>query len=80
MAQLIVRNLDDSVKDRLRARAKRNGHSLEQEVRDILDNATQQEQLVPLGTRISRRFAGLGLKQEIPALRGEPARPAKFKI
>lgn len=79
MAQILVRNLEDHVKDRLRARAQRNGHSLEQEVRDILNTATQDDPFVPLGTRIARRFAGLGLKQGIPELRGQSGRPAKFK-
>jgi len=79
LAQLLVRNLDDHVKDRLRARAQRNGHSLEQEVREILNIATNEDLQEPLGTRIARRFAGLGLKHEIPELRGQPARPAIFE-
>ena len=36
MAQLVVRKLDDDVKERLRQRAARNGHSMEEEVRAIL--------------------------------------------
>ena len=39
MAQLIVRNLDDEVKEKLKAQAVRNGRSLEGEVRDILEMA-----------------------------------------
>ena len=34
MAQLVVRNLDDDVKAKLQKRAKRHGHSTEEEVRD----------------------------------------------
>jgi plasmid stability protein len=36
MAQLIVRNLEDDVKHRLQARARRHGRSTEEEVRDVL--------------------------------------------
>lgn len=36
MAQLVVRNLDDEVKERLKQRAEKNGRSLEAEVRYIL--------------------------------------------
>jgi antitoxin FitA len=39
MAQLIVRNLDDAVKEKLRVRAVKNGRSLEGEVRAILETA-----------------------------------------
>ncbi len=41
MGQVIVRNLDDDVIDRLRARAVRNGHSLEQELRNVLAAAVR---------------------------------------
>jgi plasmid stability protein len=40
MAQLLVRNLDDAVVEHLRLRARRRGTSLEQEVRQILTEAT----------------------------------------
>ncbi len=43
MAQLVVRNLDDDVKAKLQRRAKRHGHSTEEEVRDILRNAVKEE-------------------------------------
>jgi plasmid stability protein len=39
MAQLLVRNLPDEVKERLQRRAKSNGRSLEAEVRDVLEKA-----------------------------------------
>ena len=38
MAQMVVRNLEASVKAKLRRRATRRGHSMEQEVRDILES------------------------------------------
>ena len=39
MAQIVVRKLEESVKTRLQRRARRNGRSMEEEVRDILRNA-----------------------------------------
>ena len=79
MAQLVVRNLDDDVKRRLRERAARHGRSMEEEVREILRAATVRDDASPpepLGTRIARRFAGLGLADELPELRGQTARAA----
>ena len=79
MAQLVVRNLDDDVKDRLRRRAALRGRSMEEEVRAILRAAAAQDDPTrppPLGSRISRRFAGLGLSEELRELRGQAARPA----
>lgn len=39
MAQVLVRQLDDKVVDRLKKRAKEHGRSLESEVRTILEEA-----------------------------------------
>jgi len=77
MAQLLVRNLDEEVKERRRAALR--GHSLEAEAREILRAAAEDVGLAPgsgLGTRVARRFAGLGLGAELPELRGKAARPA----
>jgi plasmid stability protein len=41
MAQVIVRNLDDEVVASLKLKAKLKGHSLEQELRDILKRAAE---------------------------------------
>jgi plasmid stability protein len=83
MAQLTVRNLEQGVKTQLQRRAKRHGHSMEEEVRDILRNAVKRkdaEDEVGLGTRIQRRFAGIGFRDgEILEIRGQPARPAIFE-
>ena len=43
MAQLVVRNVENAVKLRLQRRARRNGRSMEEEVREILRNAASQE-------------------------------------
>lgn len=81
MAQLVVRNLDDDVKAKLQQRARRHGRSTEEEVRDILRNAVREEGAprAPLGSRLRARFARIGLDEETPELRGQPARPAEFK-
>ena len=62
MASITVRNLDDGLKRRLRIRAAENGRSMEQEVRDIL-RAALEEQVAPtrnLGTAIHELFKPLG--------------------
>ena len=62
MASITIRRLPESTKRRLRLRAARNGRSMEQEARELLEAA-----LVPteaksgnLGEAIHRRFAALG--------------------
>jgi len=81
MAQLVVRNLEESVKARLQRQANCHGHSMEQEVRDILRNAVRAEERAPapLGSRLRQRFARIGLDEDIPELRGHKARPAAFE-
>ncbi|HEX4959419.1 MAG TPA: toxin-antitoxin system [Thermoanaerobaculia bacterium] len=80
MAQLLVRHLDDDVKAKLQRRARRHGHSTEEEVREILRNAVRDEggTRAPLGSRLAARFAGVGFTEGVPELRGEQARPADF--
>jgi plasmid stability protein len=81
MAQLVVRNLEETVKARLRRRASRHGHSMEEEVRDILRNAVKPEgaAATALGSRIRSRFARIGLHEDIAELRGHKPRPAVFR-
>jgi antitoxin FitA len=81
MAQLVVRNLEESVKTRLQRRANRHGQSMEEEVRDILRNAVRSERsaISPLGSRLRDRFAGVGLDEDIKELRGQKARATVFK-
>jgi antitoxin FitA len=81
MGQLLVRQLDEDVKEKLRRRARRHGRSTEEEVREILRNAVREEGGEPkaLGSRLAARFAGVGLTEEIPELRGQPAQPADFE-
>ena len=74
MAQLLVRNLEDSLNTRLQSRAKRHGHSMEAEVRDILRNALREREKARggLGTEIANMFRGVGLRdgEEIAELHG----------
>jgi antitoxin FitA len=80
MAQLVVRNLEATVKARLQRQATRHGHSMEEEVRDILRNAVRADEgaAVPLGSRLRQRFARIGLDDDIPELRGQKAHPSDF--
>lgn len=80
MAQLVVRDLEDSVKKRLQRRAKSHGHSMEEEVRCILRDAVARDDqhAEPLGTRFARRFIGIGLDQPLTEMRGHMAEPASF--
>ena len=80
MAQLVVRNLEDRVKTRLQRRARRNGRSMEEEVRDILRNAANEPEKAPvgLGTQIANMVRGTGLEFEAKELRGFPVKPASF--
>ena len=70
MAQLVVRRLDDGVKERLKARAKKHGRSLEAEARAILEEAaegwacTKEAHEKGLATRMSERFKGIGFTDE----------------
>ena len=80
MAQIVVRNLDETVKTRLKRSATLHGRSMEEEVRQILNNAARESGKTKqgLGTRIAARFTGIGLTEDIPELRGQRPRPAKF--
>jgi len=77
MAQVIVRNIEEDVKAGLKQRALQHGWSMEEEVRQILRQAVCQTAppRAGLGARIAARFAGTGLTEPLPELRGEAARP-----
>ncbi|MCP9888668.1 plasmid stabilization protein [Cyanobium sp. ATX 6A2] len=72
MAQLLVRNLDLAVKEALRRRALRHGHSMEEEARQILRRAVESDDQPPrsmgLGSRIAALFADAELDQPIAEL------------
>ncbi len=63
MAQLVVRNIENNVKARLQRRARRNGRSMEEEVRDILRAAVHKDEEKSefgLGTEIAALFPKSG--------------------
>jgi len=81
MAQVIVRNLEDDVKAVLKHRANLHGWSMEEEVRQILRRAVNEEPIASaqLGTRIAARFADVGgLAEPLPELRGQSIAPMSF--
>jgi plasmid stability protein len=80
VAQLVVRNIENEVKSRLQRRAMRHGRSMEEEVRDILRNAVNEQKIAAggLGTEIASLFAKVGLEDDIPELRGHKTKPASF--
>lgn len=77
MAQIVVRNIEQDVKDGLKRRAFRHGCSMEEEVRQILRNAltNKGQPDSKLGSRISTRFAGQGLIHELPEFHGQSITP-----
>lgn len=79
MAQLIVSDLADDVRDKLRELARDRGQSLEEMIREILQNiATGQSQpQFGLGTQFAQQFSSTGLEEgeEIPELRGNFIEP-----
>ena len=65
MASITIRNLEESTKRKLKVRAAMHGHSMEQEVREILNDALRkrprrQQTGTDLAEAIRRRFAPLG--------------------
>jgi len=85
MAQILVRNLDEGVKQALKRRAQRHGRSMEEEARLILTRATEaksasaSESSLGLGSRMAALFQGLDLNEPIPTWHGEEATPAHFE-
>ncbi|MEN9861212.1 MAG: hypothetical protein RLZZ515_1694 [Cyanobacteriota bacterium] len=85
MAQILVRNLDEGVKQALKRRAQRHGRSMEEEARLILTRATEakatsgSDASLGLGSRMAALFQGLELNEPIPTWHGEEANPAHFE-
>ena len=76
MASITIRNMDESLKARLRVRAAHHGHSMEEEVRQILRSALTEtpRPATDLAEAIRRRFASLD-GVELPEVIREPLRP-----
>jgi plasmid stability protein len=80
VAALTIRNLEDSLKSRLRLRAAARNRSMEEEARQIL-RAALQESAAPaedLGSRIRARFAALGDIRLALDPREPPNEPPRF--
>ena len=62
MASIIIRNLDEATKRKLKIRAAMNGRSMEQEAREILKRAMAQasKRRANVGERIREIFGRLG--------------------
>ena len=63
MASIVVRGLDDSVKQQLVAQAKEHGRSMEAEVRDILTKATRRPHI---GLALLRAAQETGGVEDLP--------------
>ena len=84
MAMLTVRNISDEVHRALRMRAAHHGHSMEAEVREILESVVSPEGRVKLGSLL----AGMGRQAKLTdkefavfeQVRDKtPARPVSFE-
>ncbi len=81
MASITIRNLDESLKRKLRMRAAQHGRSMEEEARHILRAALVGKARAPgnLYDAIRRRFAPLGgVELDIPP-RGPMREPPHFE-
>ena len=80
MASITIRNIEDTLKLRLRVQAAFHGRSMEDEARDILRSALNREPAAPgnLAASIRTRFARLG-GVELPVVPRDPMRePPSF--
>ncbi len=79
MATLMIRDLDEAVKARLRVRAALNGRSMEAEARAILGAAVAETAARRgLGSRIRGRFADVDDVEVVLPPRTEAPRAADF--
>lgn len=77
MATVTIRNLSEATHRLLKARAKRNGRSLEAEVRQILRDAVAPRPEIKLGSELAalgRKFGGITLNVKRDKRPTEPAR------
>jgi antitoxin FitA len=81
MAQIVVRKLEEGVKTRLQRLARRNGRSMEEEVREILRAAAHEKRKSGegLGTKIAALMKGTGFHFDAPELRGHVLKPPTFE-
>ena len=79
MASLTLRNIDESLKAKLRMSAAENGRSMEEEARQILKEfLLRKRSSKGIGSRISKRFAAIGGTDLPEVPRSVPRRPPTF--
>jgi antitoxin FitA len=81
MASITIRNLDETVKRKLRLRAAQRNRSMEDEAREILRSVLSEEATLTgnLADRIRRRIEPLGgIELELPP-RGSIREPPDFR-
>ncbi len=84
MAMLTVRNISDEVHRTLRLRAAQRGHSMEAEVREILESVVSPQGRVKLGSLLADMGRQARLSEEEFAIFEQvrdkaPARPVSFE-
>ncbi len=81
MAQILIRNLNEDIKNQLKKRATNHGTSMEAEARSILANVLKHEKSTTgsLGTSMAARFSKTGLDFPLPELHGQTIWPIDFK-
>jgi plasmid stability protein len=81
MASLLIRNVDEALREQLKARARRHRRSLEEEARELLRaamarDATGGETLTDIAQRLFGADQGIDLV--LPSRRDEQERPSLF--
>lgn len=81
MASLLIRNVDEALRDQLKARARRHRRSLEEEARELLRTAVARdtadgENLSAIAERLFG--AGQGIDLDLPPREAERDRPPLF--
>lgn len=77
MSSIVVRGLDDAVKQQLAAQAKEHGRSMEAEARDILTKAARRPNIGLALLSVAQEVGGV---DELPVPpRGDVARTADFE-
>ena len=84
MPSMTVRNVPDEVHRAIRARATKHGHSIEAELRNILESAVRPQNRLRLGSMLAAAGRKVGLTEEdliiLERVRDRtPARAAKFE-
>jgi plasmid stability protein len=83
VAQILIRKVDERVKARIQRRARRNGRSMEAEVREMISKASLEKETpeVRFGTATVALFSGSGvtLDEPIKEIRGMRMEIPDFK-